>query len=442
MGASSQENYLKWINGHAYYYRRVPKDVLPLYRGRTFIQQTLGTTELKHALDRRDTINSETEQLWDRFRRTGVDPQAQRRYEAAVTEARQNGFEYKSLAELETAPTTELVQRLIAVDDVEGSTQKVEAAEALLGTVDAPELPLSEALHVYWENTRDKIQGKNKTQIRIWKAGRERCVRKFINVIGDKDIYQIGRPDAIEYRNWWLDLVEADEVKADTANKDMELLSGIIQRVFDVQGVDRKSPFSGGLRLQKGYCEERVSMNRNEILQCLYKNNPLAGLNEQARHIVYICAETGARPVEVITRAPNDIILDAAVPHFKIRPNNFGMLKTTVSRRDIPLVGSALQAFKKFPNGFPDYAERHVSCVNAIGKFFRENKSLVPGATLYSLRHAFQDRLNEVEAPERIQVDLFGHALGRPKYGAGPALKVKQGWMRKLMVSPDLPDAG
>ncbi|WP_262694956.1 DUF6538 domain-containing protein [Kordiimonas aquimaris] len=439
MGVNCKDKYLKWIKGHAYYYRRVPKDLLSLYGGRPFIQQSLDTSNLLQALLRRDSINEAIEETWEKFRKTGCDPAARNRFEAAVANARQYGFDYKTLPELDAAPVSELVERLNVVDEIKSPAQKIEAAEALLGTVEKPELPLSEALEIYWENTRDKIRGKNDSQTRIWTHARKRCVRKFIKVIGDKDIYQITRPDAIEYRNWWLDLVEADEVKADTANKDMELLSGIIQKVFDVQGINLKSPFSGGLRLQKGYSEERVSMTKKEILHCLYNNNPLAGLNEQARHIVYICAETGARPVEVITRAPNDIVLDADVPHFKIRENKFGMLKTKVSRRDIPLVGSALKAFQKFPGGFPRYVERHVSCVNAIGKFFRENKILVPGATLYSLRHGFQDRLNEVETPERMQVELFGHALGRPKYGAGPALKVKQRWMQKLMLSQDLP---
>lgn len=118
----------------------------------------------------------------------------------------------------------------------------------------------------------------------------------------------------------------------------------------------------------------------------------------------------------------------------KIRPNSHGALKTPTSERDIPLVGVALDAFKKHPSGFPRYAGKATNAVNAINKYFRENGTLPIGASLYSLRHGFQDCLIAVRAPERVQADLMGHVLARPRYGAGPKLVEKQYWLQKTAL--------
>lgn len=54
--------------------------------------------------------------------------------------------------------------------------------------------------------------------------------------------------------------------------------------------------------------------------------------------------------------------------------------------------------------------------------------------SLYSLRHSFQDRLILAEAPERIQADLMGHAISRPRYGDGAGLAQKAEWMEKISI--------
>ena len=117
-----------------------------------------------------------------------------------------------------------------------------------------------------------------------------------------------------------------------------------------------------------------------------------------------------------------------------IRPNGTRSLKTAHSERTIPLVGSALVAMKENPRGFPRYAGKNASASGAINKYLRENKLLPKGATLYGLRHGFQDRLIEVEAPERIQADLMGHKTLRPKYGKGPSLKQMHQWLERTAL--------
>src|SRR5690606_19402476 len=124
-----------------------------------------------------------------------------------------------------------------------------------------------------------------------------------------------------------------------------------------------------------------------------------------------------------LTRAT--INLEGDIPHVVIRPDG-RVLKTEQSEREIPVVGVALHALKEQPNGFPRYRD-NTAALSAL-----VNKSLharglrpTPKHSLYSLRHAFEDRLTAVEAPEKVIAVLMGHKWHRPKYGVGPSLAQK-----------------
>ena len=72
----------------------------------------------------------------------------------------------------------------------------------------------------------------------------------------------------------------------------------------------------------------------------------------------------------------------------------------------------------------------------AVNKFLAENRLReTPRHTAYALRHGFQDRLIAAEAPERIQAELMGHKLSRPRYGEGASLEHKARWIREIAVA-------
>lgn len=54
--------------------------------------------------------------------------------------------------------------------------------------------------------------------------------------------------------------------------------------------------------------------------------------------------------------------------------------------------------------------------------------------TTYSLRHSFQDRLIDVDAPNRVQSDLMGHKFQGEKYGKGSTLEKKLEWLQKIQL--------
>jgi len=155
----------------------------------------------------------------------------------------------------------------------------------------------------------------------------------------------------------------------------------------------------------------------------------------QLPHFTYILSETGARPSEIVGLLPEDIKLDAEIPHISITDRRERPLKTTHSQRDIPLIGFALEAFKAMPEGFPKYRDKSDQLSAAVNKFLRENK-LFPTKqhSMYSLRHSFQDRVLNVNAPDRVQAELMGHKFHRPKYGDGATLKLKLEWLYKVRL--------
>jgi integrase len=80
----------------------------------------------------------------------------------------------------------------------------------------------------------------------------------------------------------------------------------------------------------------------------------LDGLNEDARFVLYVVAETGLRLSEVVNLQRHAIHLDCKTPYVEILPDG-RRLKTEDSRREVPLVGVALAAILS--------VRRHVSKV-------------------------------------------------------------------------------
>ena len=92
---------------------------------------------------------------------------------------------------------------------------------------------------------------------------------------------------------------------------------------------------------------------------------------------------------------------------------------------------------KLHPKGFPRYRDKNASLSATVNKYLRSKKMLpTTDHSVYSLRHAFEDRLTAVEAPEKVIAAMMGHKYSRPKYGAGPSLEQKRTWLRKIALTP------
>ena len=89
-----------------------------------------------------------------------------------------------------------------------------ETVAALLGTVPEPRFTVSKALELYWGLAKEKALGKSEDQLRRWEAPRKKAVKNFVAVVGKKEIANITRDDMRDFRQHWLDRIEAREVTA------------------------------------------------------------------------------------------------------------------------------------------------------------------------------------------------------------------------------------
>jgi integrase len=142
----------------------------------------------------------------------------------------------------------------------------------------------------------------------------------------------------------------------------------------------------------------------------------------------------------VLNLLPANIVLDANIPYIRVVPDG-RVLKTESSERDIPLVGIALEAMRRFPKGFARYFDNEDSFSAAVNKHMKKH-GMKPSSrhSVYSFRHSFKDRLRNAECPDELTDELMGHASGKPKYGDGHGLKLKLKYLQMIALASPEPD--
>jgi len=339
----------------------------------------------------------------------------------ALEICRRQGFRYIEMDEVARLPIDDLLTRVGAIGDIAGKPDRVEA-QALLGAVKSPGLTLEDALELYWSLTRDKLIGKSEAQIRVWKNPRIKAVRNFISVVGNKPIASIVRDDMLDFRQRWLERIEAGEVEAVSANKDFVHLGQILKTVNAMKRLGLDLPL-GDLSFREGEQRTRPPFSVAWIRERLLASRALDGLNAEARGLLVGMINTGYRPSEGAALTGSTIRLDTAIPHIAIEAEG-RQLKTAYARRIIPLAGVSLDAFRAFPTGFERYRRRPSGLSATVNKYLREKGLLeTPAHSFYSLRHSFEDRMLAAGIDDRIRRDLFGHRLDRERYGRGASLE-------------------
>lgn len=356
--------------------------------------------------------------------------------EAAQKLAYKRGYRFLYATDVADLPTAVLLDRIESVVDRTGRLDMKEA-DAALGLPPKPVVLASKALETFYEVAAEDLKGKNADQIRRYKNPRKAASAAFIEVIGDKPLNEISTEDMFDFCKWWVDRVLEGEVKADTANKNLSNLLSVWRRVLRSKGLSL--PFStDGLMLKsdKEKDDVRPPFSSKWIKEYLIAPGKLDGLNTDARLITLGMINTGYRPSEGAGILPAEINLEGNVPHIIIQKNENRTLKTKHSKRRIPLVGVSLDAFRAAKDtGFPRYATNSASLSVTVNKFLSTNGLLeTPDHSMYSLRHALEDRMLTAGIDERVRRDMLGHALNRERYGQGGALPFLLEEMQKVAL--------
>lgn len=428
-------NYLLHRHGRYYYNRRVPREVRA-YDPRDIIRIALKTDSRKEAVRLACLQNDKIELYWKELIDSGQ-KYTHRHFQETIEQARTFGFSYIQVHQLAQGPLDEVLKRL---EFLEGKQNSTKAVASVLGTVKQPEILIDEALNQFWNLAKDKTLNKSPNQIRKWKHPRIRAVKNFIACNGNKSITALTREDTLRFRDWWIRRIEEQDLGANGANKNFFQLKGILKTVSENTGleVDIDKLFKD-LALPEDHDNRRLPFKTEYLKTTLLNPDNLKGLPDQAKWVLYAFAETGAGLSELLGLLPEDIRLNCDIPHIAIVPRKRKKLKTRYRKREIPLVGYALDAFTACPSGFTEYWDRPDALSSVLGNYLR-SKGLLPTEhhTVYSLRHSFQDRLLGVNAPDRVQADLMGHKFNRPAYGDGSTLKQKLDWLNRITLSAEI----
>ena len=157
----------------------------------------------------------------------------------------------------------------------------------------------------------------------------------------------------------------------DTANKNIGRVAAMFREICDEKKLKLEDLFARS-HIKGGEDKQRAPFDPQYVQDVLLADGVMDGLNDEARAIFYVVAETGMRPSEVAGLTRTTICLEHEVPHVKLTEEG-RTLKNKNSRRTMPLVGVALEVMKHFPDGFPGYRNRTASLSTTINQYLRKN---------------------------------------------------------------------
>ena len=429
--------YLERRGENWYYFRRAPSRIAHLLSTQR-IRKTLNTKDIDEARLRRDVLNKDLEEQWGRLAfygkksirtRSGED-----NYELARARCELAGHDYLSMSEqIELNDLQDLLSRL-ETSRLKSFDEKT--ARAIFGLVNPPDHTLIDALNTYIRSIAPhETRFKSDEQRKKWLEARQRTIIQFETICGHLSMTEITRHHAVKFHAFWRDRVMPEDAKykPNTANKQLGHLRKIYRLYWTFHGQeDRPNPFRN-LRFNSRYESTTPVFSDKWIRTKILAHDALSGLNLEARLIVPILIETGCRLSEIVNLRPEHICLDNDIPYIRIRPTEKRELKTASSKRDIPLIGVALEAMRQAPEGFPRYADKGTSLSNLLSKTFRR-RGLFPTAEhrIYSFRHSFEKRMLEAGLDYGLRCTLMGHKTTRPEYGDGGSLSFRRRELLKI----------
>lgn len=443
----SLDQYLKRRGDRWYYARRVPERVANL-DPRGMIKTALKTSSLEVARARRDSLAEADDHYWASLLATinGDQPNpnspknavALSVYKSARLRAMARGFVYRPAEELVAAATTdELVHRLKHVGSFSRYDEK--ETQAVLGTVQSATPPLSQALETYFEFiAAGKLLNKSATQKETYFKPKRRAVANFIKLFGDLPMDQIDRTHGREFHAWWSKRLKPTKkgvkpLSADSANRDIGNLRNLFKEFWAYEGDEkRENPFRN-LRFSDVTYKEIPPFSDEWVRTRVLEPGLFADINREAALIIYAMIETGCRPSELANLTAENIKLGHNVPHIQIRQRVDRKLKSLSSVRDVPLVGVALDAMRRAPDGFPHFQDKGNLLSASLMKAFRNRKLFETDAhRIYSFRHSFEKRMLEADVDYGLRCLLMGHTNSRPSYGDGGSLDFRRVQLEKI----------
>lgn len=344
-----------------------------------------------------------------------------------------NAVEFHTPKELNAASAVDAVRMSSSSLLAHKQAKHVTDLETMAFNGIMPPMTMTQALKQYKEiRAVDCLNMSPREYQKHWNKFDE-AVRFFEDKMGKVDVWKLTRKEAMKYKNMLVEHVGKGDFKSGTANSKIKWLRIILRGVFDIEDANHKNPFDR-IRVESiGDEVKRPALTEADIL-AIRTHLESSKCSEELRAIAAIAENTGATPKEIVLLEPEDIVLDAEIPHIIVRPNSHRKrgAKTKHRHRELPLIGRALEYMKKFPNGFAKYRRSNGS--ESMGAALNKHiKKVAPGKTFYCYRHrigellmnsGYDENMLYTQPSETMKNSLMGHEGGIQKYyGGGYYLK-------------------
>ncbi|MCV2355114.1 tyrosine-type recombinase/integrase [Paucibacter sp. B2R-40] len=304
---------------------------------------------------------------------------------------------------------------------------EIEAAQQMAGTsVDR----LSDALALYLKTHKRSAEEKFTKPIRARFA-------QLVDLIGDKPVADADSDDGKAY----LDKLLATGVATTTARRYLRTMHSILAKYLKAKKTQHPNPFADIEIPHEGEDAEKAKPYSAKELSEVLK--AVKATDDEARWLVAMLADTGARLSEIAGLTLADIDLQDEVPRIHIRFHAHRRIKNLATVRYVPLKGCALWAATRIKAtatkdqryAFPHYNTKGTTNGNSasatLNKWVKETVGV--DHNIHELRHTMADRLRRVQCPADIRLAIGGWA--RPSvgegYGDGYPLEVAAEWLAK-----------
>jgi len=258
---------------------------------------------------------------------------------------------------------------------------------------------LSEALERYC-----RLKGVDKSKLFFTAAHRN--VGYVIERLGDRSLDSYSSADAAKFRDWLID----KGLSTSSIRRIFSTIRAVFNLTIHEEGLDCKNGFANTF-LPTDERPKRLSISPKDIKRvqkiCLE-------IADEKRLLIALLSDTGMRLSEALGLLWSDVNLDHEYPHISLKPHPWRRLKSSGSKRLIPLVGAAYDAVKMMHrqrvsqflfNSYTD--EKRCNGNSASATLNKWLKQYVPDAVVHSFRHSFRDRLRNAGVQSEM-IDQLG----------------------------------
>ena len=289
--------------------------------------------------------------------------------------------------------------------DVPASDRLVKQQPIQTFTSSAPKL--SDALTNYCA-----LNGADKGKLFFTVA--ERNVGYVIEFLGNRPLNAYSSSDAAKFRDW----LSNRSLSTSSIKRIFSTIRAVFNLTIQEQGLGCSNAFANTY-LPSDERPKRAVISPEDIRRV---QKVCLEIADERRLLIALISDTGMRLSEALGLVWDDVVLAHEYPHIDLKLHPWRRLKTSSSKRFIPLVGASLKAVKimhrQCDNSFlfKSYASEEEcngnSCSATLNKWLKQH---VSDAIIHSFRHSFRDRLRNAG----VQSEMIDQLGGWSKQSVG-----------------------